>query len=99
MSIATRVARSAKPRRGGMSSRSLGHSRWTVRAKIPNHAAPTERGRKSEARNPKQIQIDGNGTMGKREAATFLRRRRELSGGELNRRDAMSAARPSRNRC
>jgi len=48
MSIATRVARFAKPRRGGMSSRSLGHSRWTVRAKIPNHAAPTELDRVSE---------------------------------------------------
>ncbi len=48
MSIATRVARSAKPRRGGMSSRSLGYSRWSVGAKIPNHAAPTELDRVSE---------------------------------------------------
>ena len=101
MSIATRVARSAKPRRGGMSSRSLGHSRWSVGPKSPIMPLRRSGGGnpKSEARNPKQIQIDGNGTMGKREAATFLRRRRELSGGELNRRDAMSAARPSRNRC
>jgi hypothetical protein len=31
-----------------MSSRSLGYSRWTVGAKIPNHAAPTELDRFSE---------------------------------------------------
>ena len=29
---------------------------------------------KSEARNPKQIQIDGNGAMGKREGTMFLRK-------------------------
>ena len=33
---------------------------------------------KSEARNPKQIRMDGNGVIGKREAAKFLRQRRGI---------------------
>jgi hypothetical protein len=47
MFIATRAARSAKLRRSGMYSRSLGHCRRSVGAKIPIHAAPTELGRAS----------------------------------------------------
>ena len=48
MFIATRAARSAKLRRSGMYSRSLGHCRRSLGAKIPIHAAPTELGRASE---------------------------------------------------
>ena len=44
MFIATRAARSAKLRRSGMYSLSLGHRRRSVGAKIPIHAAPTELG-------------------------------------------------------
>ena len=47
MFIATRAVRSAKLRRSGMYSRSLGHCRRSVGAKIPIHAAPTELGRTS----------------------------------------------------
>ena len=49
MSIATRAARSAKLRRSGMYSLSLGHCRRSVGAKIPIHAAPTELDRASGA--------------------------------------------------
>ena len=42
MFIATRVARSAKLRRSGMDSHSLGHCRRSVGAKIPGNAAPPE---------------------------------------------------------
>ena len=47
MFIATRVAPSAKLRRSGICSRSLGHCRRFVGATIPIHAAPTELGRTS----------------------------------------------------
>ena len=47
MFIATRAVRSAKLRRSGMYSRSLGHCRRSVGANIPIHAAPTELGRTS----------------------------------------------------
>jgi hypothetical protein len=47
MFIATHAARSAKLRRSGMYSRSLGRCRRSMGAKIPTHAAPTELGRTS----------------------------------------------------
>jgi hypothetical protein len=49
MFIAIRAARSAKLRRSGMYSLSLGHYRRSVGAKIPIHAAPMELGRASGA--------------------------------------------------
>jgi hypothetical protein len=45
MCIAIPAARFAKLRRSGMDSRSLGHLRRSIGAKIPIHAAPTELGR------------------------------------------------------
>jgi hypothetical protein len=42
MFIAIRAAQSAKLRRSGMGSCSLGHCRRIVEAKVPLHAAPTE---------------------------------------------------------
>jgi len=49
MFIATRAARSAKLRRSGRYSLSLGHCRRSVGATISIHAAPTELGRASGA--------------------------------------------------
>ena len=85
MSIATRVARSAKPRRGGMSSRSLGHSRWSVGPKSP--IMPL---RRSGGGNPKLETRNKSKLMGMGQWANG-RPRRFFAGGENSRAGNLTA--------
>ena len=72
------------------------HTRDSAGLDVPQRARLGRSPAEVEIRNPKQIRIAKNGAMGKREAATFLRKLRAISGGELNLRDAKSAARRRR---